>query len=205
MPAMVRLTGEDAVMQLDAWWQKMLRSRAPWRKLIHVLKPFTPGEFNSLGYDMWRDDPDGRQAIAEFLKGDPDTQAHLENAKAAVDHGAPQVRIFFTTAEEFSDPRSPQRYAFEVLYPYFAEVADEEIYLIFEEGYRAAGLPVRDIDVNLWGASGVGLTGYVGGKLAWREFLPWWRWRALKERHFVLRVERFAREYGKRIRPAGLS
>jgi hypothetical protein len=205
MPAMVRLTGEEAIRRLDSWWRTVRRSHFPRQHVIHILKPFTPDEFEeSPAYKIWRaGGPDALRRCLELLDRTSAMFPYLHDALVINYRGVANTRIFLVRREDFQNSGNVQRYAAEVLHPFFANTG-ETILMLFQDDYDRAGFPPRTIDVNLWGVAGIMRTGYAGGDVAWREFLSWWRnpFQSLSELRFVLRVERFARQHGIRIEPA---
>ena len=199
MPAMVRLEREAGWNKLRAWWRIVYWWPLP-QHIIHILRPFTPDEFEKgPAYQEWLKGGEAAKAKCfGILSKEANTMAYINDASRPSRWRVSNTRIFFASREDLKNPRSAQRYAEKILYPFIASRSGETIIMVFQEGYEAAGFPVRVTDVNIWGFPGIMRTGYANGDVAWREFLPWWRhpWQVFMEHRFVLRVARFARKSG---------
>jgi hypothetical protein len=202
---MATLSGAAAEARLAQAWETVLGHDPAAQQIIHVLTrpaafpaglagfpPFTAWTRNGCAAsdEVWR-------AFAEIARPWP----YVRNARRAIAAGIPNMRIVTLERARWQSAPPWLRYLAQVHLPAIAALAGEEHYRVWLEDCRAAGLPDRDYDVNLWGAAGVMLAGYHDGDVSWRAFLADDASgdQSLRERDFLLSMRDFAVAHGERV------
>jgi hypothetical protein len=172
---MTTLSGDAAEARLAAAWDAVFRADPASQAVIHILAP--PTEYPSwlIGFppfEAWVRNDGATDSEVWHAFADAAAQwPYIRNARRALAAGIPNIRIFVTERAQWESPPLWLRYLAAVHLPAIAALAGETFYRVWREDAREAGLPDRDYDVNLWGASGIMLTGYQDGDVDWRAFL----------------------------------
>lgn len=211
---MTRLYGADAELELGARW-RVPQQRLPGgatQEVIHVHRrdPRSPADppiwaIRSQAFQTWQaGGPTAEaRALAKLCRA-RGWVPYVRNARLARDAGTTISRIFMLPRSIASRPGVAdwRNYVADVLFPFFAAKAGEELILVWQDEFEAIAdhPPLRDIDVNLWGAGCVMLTGYApDGEVAWREFFDLGTPEADEALSYIKAVVEFARTHGVHI------
>ena len=203
---MTKLSGAAAEARLAEAWDKIFSHDAANQQIIHVLTRPTeyPTALASFSpFETWM--RNGCKASDEVWRAFAKIAIpwpYIHNARRAAAAGIPNIRIFVLKRDEWETAPLWLQYLSEVHLPAIAALAGETFHRVWLEDCRKSGLPVREHDVNLWGAAGVMLTGYQNGDVDWRAFLDDDRdpERSRKEHDFIVSMHDFASARGELIK-----
>lgn len=169
MLVMTKLRGAAAEARLAEAWEKILGHDPARQEIIHVLaQPAVEPEWISEFpvFQAWM--KNGCEESAEIWRSFAEiaeSWSYIINARRA---GIPNVRIL--VLRRSSQPEPWLQYLSEVHLPAISALSGETLYTVWAEDCRAAGIQVRDHDVNLFGAAGVMMAGGDNGDVEWRAF-----------------------------------
>lgn len=171
---MIRLTGDEAEERLNGAWDTILARDPAGQEIIHVLAEPSPepewtGGFGA--FRAWTDNGERASAdVWEAFAAVAGSWPYIAGARRAAAAGIPNTRILILRRHLESAP-AWLRYLALVHLPGIAAMSGEQLHLIHAADCRAAGLQVRDHDVNLLGAAGIMTAGGDNGDIEWRAFL----------------------------------
>lgn len=169
---MIKFWGQDAEARLAEAWETVLSHDPAGQAIIHVQAPMTV-------HPDWIDDFPPFQAWMRNNRT-PDQQVwrsfteiagqwpYIANARRAAAAGIPNVRTLVLPSDQYP---AWLQYLAEVHMPALCAMSGEKFYRIPAHDCLSAGIPVRDHDVNLWGAAGVMFAGGDNGDVEWRSFV----------------------------------
>jgi hypothetical protein len=202
---MTKLSGAAAEARLGSAWDEVFSQDPAHQQIIHVLTWPTELPTGLAGFspfEAWmrngcKADGEVWRSFAELAIPWP----YIQNARRAVAVGIPNMRIFILKRDQWESAPLWLQYLTEVHLPAISALAGETLYRVWLEDCRKFGLPDREYDVNLWGAAGVMVTGYLNGDVDWRAFLDDDRdsGRSLGERDFIVSMRDFASAHGELI------
>lgn len=172
---MEKYWGEAAEARLEEAWEPILGEDPHRQEIIHVQCPMTVEPEWVAGFETFRAwVRNGREASEGVWRSFfriADTWPYVVNARLATAAGIPNIRtLILPTGRPESFPVWLQ-YLSTVHLPAIAAMCGEQFYLISSDDCRRHGIPVRDHDVNLFGAAGVMMAGGENGDVEWRIFL----------------------------------
>jgi hypothetical protein len=170
-----KVSGDEAEALLAAAWKKIFGCSSSGQEIIHVLaqpsvKPAWIADFGP--FQEWqRNDCQASDDLWQSFAQVAESWPYIVSARRAAVLGIPNTRTFILGC----DPREPMpswlRYLSEVHLPAISALSGERLYRIRAADCRAEGIPVREHDVNLFGAAGVMIAGGDNGDIEWRAFL----------------------------------
>lgn len=171
---MIKFSGDAADKELARAWETILGQDPDGQQIIHVLaqpavEPAWITEFPV--YREWlASGCTAGASIWDSFTRTAGTWSYVTAARQAADAGIPNTRILILRR---GITRSPLwlRYLATAHLPGISSLAGERLYHLHARTCRTAGLPVRDYDVNLWGAAGIMTAGGDNGDIDWRAFL----------------------------------
>lgn len=172
---MIKLSGDSAEAHLAAVWEKILSQPSLGQEIIHVLAepavfPEWIADFGP--FQAWsRNQCEPSEEIWLSFAAIAESWPYIVNARRAAARGIPNTRILILR-RDLQEPVPPWlRYLSEVHLPAISAMSGESLRRVRAGNCHVAGLPVRDCDVNLFGAAGVMLAGGDNGDVEWRAFL----------------------------------
>jgi hypothetical protein len=200
-----RLSGAAAEARLADAWDAIFSRDPANQQITHVLtRPteFPTGLTGFSPYEAWmRNGCKADAAVWRAFGSIATPWPYISNARRALALGISNTRIFLLERDGWESAPLWLQYLCEVHLPGIAALAGETLYRVWLEDCRAFGLSDRDYDVNIWGAAGIMLTGYLNGDVDWRLFLEDGadQERCLEERDFVVSMRDFASAHGELI------
>jgi hypothetical protein len=202
---MTKLFGAAAEARLAEAWEKVFSQDPAVQQIIHVLTRPTecPAWLTGFSpFEAWlRNDREANDEVWRTFAEIATLWPYIDHARHANAIGISNIRIFVLKRAHRESQPSWLNYLVEVHLPAMAALAGETLYRVWLEDCQGSGLPCREYDVNLWGASGVMLAGYQEGDVAWRAFLAddHNSDQSLKEYNFIISMLDFASAYGQLI------
>lgn len=202
---MTRLSGAAAEARLADAWDTIFSRDPANQQIIHVLtRPteFPTGLAGFSPFEAWmRNGYKADEQVWRAFGSLASPWHYISNARRALALGISNTRIFLLERDGWESAPLWLQYLCEVHLPGIAALAGETLYRVWVEDCRDFGLSDRDCDVNVWGAAGVMLTGYLNGDVDWRLFLDDGpdSERSVEERDFVVSMRDFASAHGELI------
>ncbi|MCL2580989.1 MAG: hypothetical protein FWE35_00860 [Streptosporangiales bacterium] len=172
---MIRLSGDAAEERLNRAWDTILARDPADQEIIHVLAEPSPEPEWIAGFGpfrAWADDGERASGkVWEMFAAIAGTWPYIAGARRAAAAGIPNTRILVLRQDRLESAPAWFRYLALVHLPGISAMSGEDLYLVRAEDCRAAGLAVRNHDVNLFGAAGAMTAGGDNGDVEWRAFV----------------------------------